>query len=69
MPGAIRDSQAMPATTGSRPVIMSGVAPNLASSRGDSRDTANSANVIGRNEIPARSGLNPRMFWTNWVRK
>ena len=69
MPGEIRDSQVIPATTGSRPATMSGLAPNRASSRGDRRDTANSAAVIGRNENPACSGLKPRMSWTNWVRK
>ena len=69
MPGEIRDSQAMPATAGSRPATISGLAPNRPASRGDSRDTANSAAVIGRNEIPARSGLNPSTSWTNWVRK
>jgi hypothetical protein len=24
---------------------------------------------MGRNANPAASGLNPRMSWTNWVRK
>ena len=51
------------------PTTMRIFGPNLATSRGDSRDTANSAAVIGRNEIPACSGLKCRMSWTNWVRK
>ena len=38
-------------------------------SLGASRDTANSATVIGRNATPARSGLKPMIFCRNWVRK
>ena len=38
-------------------------------SLGASRDTANSATVIGRNATPARSGLKPMIVCRNWVRK
>ena len=59
----------MPATTGSIPVTMSVQGRNRLTSRGASRETPNRAAVIGRKEIPARSGLKWRISWTNWVRK
>ena len=48
---------------------MSGLEPNRGISTGASRDTANSAPVMGRNDSPAWSGVSPSTSWTNWVRK
>ncbi len=62
-------SQAIPATTGSSPAIISGFGPNLATILGASREVANSAAVIGTKATPAASGVKPSTSWTNWVRK
>ncbi len=50
---------------GSIPAIISGFAPSRGISLGASRDTPNSAKVIGRNATPARSGLKPMIFCRN----
>ena len=67
--GETRDSQAMPAIAGTIPAIIRVLGPTRPMSRGAPRDTPNSMAVIGRNAIPARSGLNPRTSCRNWVRK
>ena len=69
-PGDSWPSQAMPATTGSRPATISGLGPNRGISTGASRDTANSApgHRAGTTARPG-AGSSPSTSWTNWVRK
>jgi hypothetical protein len=69
VPGEIRDSQAIPAMTGSVPATVSGPGAKRPSRRAESRETAKTMTVMGRNATPARSGLKPRMSCRNWVRK
>src|SRR5260370_28086078 len=60
--GVTRDSQAIEATTGSIPAIISGFAPSRGISLGASPDAANSATVIGRNATPPPGRLKPMLL-------
>jgi len=65
----ICDSQKRPPATSSGPIVMNGRVPNRPTSRATTCAVMMMAAVNGRNATPATSGLKPRMFCTNCVRK
>ncbi len=65
----MRLSQNILASATEAPPTISRFPPTRGISRGTMRTIANSAMVIGRNAIPAWSGLYPRTPCRNWVRK